>query len=124
MATSAATRTATRYPILLLLLVLGLASLALGTSLVMYVQIRRHELRSGPLRVRTFYSRSNTGVEGMLNKEGIVRADCAPEGMVEVGGELWKARSLGGTLAVGESVVVRDIEGLCLLVERLDSGAA
>jgi membrane protein implicated in regulation of membrane protease activity len=42
----------------------------------------------------------------------------APCGYVRVNGELWKARALGGDTAPGDEVVVRDAEGLTLIVEK------
>ena len=42
----------------------------------------------------------------------------APCGYVRVDGELWKARALGGDVAPGGTVIVRDAEGLTLIVER------
>jgi membrane protein implicated in regulation of membrane protease activity len=41
----------------------------------------------------------------------------APGGYVRVNGELWKARARGGEVAAGDAVVVRDAEGLTLIVE-------
>ena len=62
---------------------------------------------------------------GMLGKRGSVQRACMPEGTVTVAGELWRARSLGDVdLRPGEVVVVRDVEGLCLLVERPGADAA
>jgi membrane protein implicated in regulation of membrane protease activity len=42
----------------------------------------------------------------------------APEGYIRVNGELWKARSRGGDVAAGDAVVIRDADGLTLIVEK------
>ena len=41
----------------------------------------------------------------------------APSGLVRVHGELWKARARGGEVAAGAEVIVREAEGLTLIVE-------
>jgi membrane protein implicated in regulation of membrane protease activity len=56
----------------------------------------------------------------MLGKQAIVRAECAPEGTVRVRNELWRARALdSASLPVGATVIVREVDGLCLLVESV-----
>ena len=113
------------HPSTLALILLGLASVGLATSVVSYWQIRCHELRHGPLRAKLLYTQSTTGAEGMLGRAAVVQAVCAPEGTVRVGSELWRARCLdGAALQVGQAVLVREVDGLCLLVERTKSGAA
>jgi membrane protein implicated in regulation of membrane protease activity len=42
----------------------------------------------------------------------------APGGYVRVNGELWKARALGGYVEAGDAVVVREADGLTLIVEK------
>ena len=43
----------------------------------------------------------------------------APTGFVRVDGELWKARVRGGEVPVNGAVIVREAEGLTLVVEKL-----
>lgn len=113
------------YPVILFGAILGIASVGFGFSVAMYVEIRRYEVLRGPLRTKTRYAQSTTGAEGMLGKCGVVQTDCAPEGTVRVHGELWRARALDPMpIHVGEAVLIRELEGLCLLVERLKSGSA
>jgi len=71
------------------------------------------------LSVRTLRSKPTTGREGMLGLEGRVRTALAPEGQVEVHGELWKAIGQEGEIAVGETVVVVRVEGLRLEVRKV-----
>jgi membrane protein implicated in regulation of membrane protease activity len=58
-----------------------------------------------------------TGSEGMLGATGTVKSVAPPFYWVMVRGELWRARS-DENLAVGDSVIVRDLQGLTLHVTR------
>jgi len=67
--------------------------------------------------VRTRLKRSTTGQEGMRGMIGVVRAKLDPEGFIFLGGELWHARSLAGTIDIGEMVRVIEVDGLVAIVE-------
>ena len=56
------------------------------------------------------------GAEALVGRRAIVAADCMPEGQVRVAGELWQARCAPGA-DVGDEVVVREVDGLTLVVE-------
>lgn len=64
---------------------------------------------------------------GSLSMVGVVgeaATRLAPEGMVKIKGELWKARSTGGEIASGEDIEVVGQERLKLLVRPAgDSGS-
>lgn len=60
--------------------------------------------------------RSAVGTEALVGRVAVVAADCRPEGQVRIAGELWRARCAGGA-AVGDEVVVREVDGLTLVVE-------
>ena len=60
--------------------------------------------------------RSVVGADALIGRVAVVAADCMPAGQVRVAGELWQARCAGGA-AVGDEVVVRELEGLTLVVE-------
>lgn len=62
----------------------------------------------------------STGVETMLGAEGVALTDVTDRGQVKVGGEIWDAHS-EQPLRAGDHVVVREIHGLKLLVEREQS---
>lgn len=53
------------------------------------------------------------GVEALVGRSAVV----ATPTQVRVAGELWEARGGGAPLRVGETVVVRAVEGLTLVVE-------
>lgn len=60
--------------------------------------------------------RAVTGPEALVGTHAVVVTPLRPEGQVRVHGELWRARStrFAGT---GESVTVRGVDGLTLLVD-------
>jgi len=62
--------------------------------------------------------RPSTGIEAMIGEIAVVRRTLDPDGMVHVEGELWRARSESGALAVGERVVVTGHDGMLLHVSR------
>jgi membrane-bound serine protease (ClpP class) len=60
--------------------------------------------------------RAVVGAEALVGRTAVVAADCMPEGQVRVAGELWRARCDAGARA-GDEVVVREVDGLTLVVE-------
>ena len=61
--------------------------------------------------------RVKVGPETLIGATAEVVAACRPRGQVRLAGELWQARCEEGA-DVGESVRVRALEGLTLLVDR------
>lgn len=66
------------------------------------------------LRVRR--SKVTTGQEGLVGELGVARSPLAPEGVILVHGELWRARA-HETIPAGTPVRVRGVHGLLLEVE-------
>ena len=62
--------------------------------------------------------RATVGAETLVGRRAVVSADCLPAGQVRVGGEIWAARCDVGA-HVGEEVVVRELDGLLLVVDRV-----
>jgi membrane-bound serine protease (ClpP class) len=60
--------------------------------------------------------RAVTGAEALVGARAVVVAPCRPDGQVRVHGELWRARC-GRGAAAGETVTVRAVEGLTLVVD-------
>jgi membrane-bound serine protease (ClpP class) len=60
--------------------------------------------------------RAVVGAEALVGRRAVVAVDCMPEGQVRVAGELWRARCEGGA-SVGDEVVVREVDGLTLVVD-------
>jgi membrane-bound serine protease (ClpP class) len=63
--------------------------------------------------------RAAVGAEAMVGRAARARTRLAPEGQVEIAGEIWRARSTV-PIEAGETVRVRTREGLTLLVEPGD----
>jgi membrane-bound serine protease (ClpP class) len=88
-------------------------TLALLTAVVVTKAVRA---RRGPTR---------TGREEMVGELGVVRSALAPAGLVNVHGEIWKARADGDPLAAGETVRVDGVgDDLVLEVSRAEEPAA
>jgi membrane-bound serine protease (ClpP class) len=60
--------------------------------------------------------KATVGAETLVGRRAVVSVDCRPNGQVRVAGEIWQARCDAGA-AVGDDVVVREINGLLLVVE-------
>lgn len=63
------------------------------------------------------------GPQALIGATGIAQQPIAPHGQVLVHGELWQAES-SNTIASGEPVLVREVRGLTLLVDRMPSSRA
>jgi membrane-bound serine protease (ClpP class) len=89
---------------------LTIIALALGTAAFFVFAIAKV--------VATHRRRPVTGFEGIVGQTAVVRQALEPEGMVLAEGELWRAESESGPIAVGERVVVTGRDGYCLRVRR------
>ena len=69
----------------------------------------------GPIRRRS----KLTGPEAMIGKTGVAITDLKPKGEVRVMGETWRAESLSGDIAKGEAVSVKALNGLVVMVEKV-----
>jgi membrane-bound serine protease (ClpP class) len=65
--------------------------------------------------VRTYRSQVTTGVEGLVNKQGVARSVLDPTGKVFVHGEIWDARS-DVPIAEGTQIEVVAVDGMNLRV--------
>ena len=61
--------------------------------------------------------RSTMGSDALVGKWGTVVTACDPEGRVKVHDQIWKARS-EVPLAIGDPIVVTEVDGLWLDVAR------
>jgi membrane-bound serine protease (ClpP class) len=68
----------------------------------------------------THRRRAVVGVEALSGAVGEVTEACRPDGWVRVAGELWRAHCEAGA-DVGDRVRVRAVDGLTLVVERVDA---
>ena len=65
---------------------------------------------------RALRRRPVTGMEAMVGIRGKVVSPLAPEGLVKIGAELWRAKSAGGSIDVGQEVTVLGSEAKRLIV--------
>jgi membrane-bound serine protease (ClpP class) len=72
--------------------------------------------------VRALQRRPSLGSEGLVGAMGVARERLAPEGLVLVQGELWRALAQGAPVEVGEAVRVLDVNGLTLKVQKPEDG--
>ncbi len=63
-------------------------------------------------------TKPQTGFESLIGKTAVVVEDLTPEGLVKLEGEVWSAKCVNGTAKRGEEVVVIDVSGAKVLVER------
>lgn len=66
-------------------------------------------------------SKSNNLIGG----KGVADESLNPEGMIRIGGELWRARlnEGAGPVKKGEFVIIREIQGLVLIVDHLNTSS-
>ncbi|MCB0971666.1 MAG: hypothetical protein KDA97_09165, partial [Acidimicrobiales bacterium] len=77
-----------------------------------------------PAMVRTRFSTPTIGREWMIGEEGAARTAVSPDGVVEVRGAPWRARTNRATpIAEGDPIRVVEVDGLLLEVEPLTGGA-
>jgi membrane-bound serine protease (ClpP class) len=69
----------------------------------------------GPLRRRS----KLTGPEALIGQIGQAVTDLKPDGEVRVGGIVWRAESISGEILKGESVKVKSMKGLVVVVEKV-----
>ena len=68
--------------------------------------------------IPTFHKKQVTGAEGLIGLEGEVIEPLTPVGVIRVGGEYWKAKSVGENIAVGEEVEILGLKKLTLEVKH------
>lgn len=61
-----------------------------------------------------------TGAELLVGELGESFQDLNPSGQVQIGGDVWNAKSINGFISKGEKVRVTAIKGLTLLVEKFN----
>ena len=66
--------------------------------------------------IPVLHKKKITGSEEMIGRQGMVVKKLAPAGVIRIGGEYWKSKSVGEDIAVGEEVEVLGLDGLTLTV--------
>src|SRR6266513_4908449 len=62
-----------------------------------------------------------TGAGALVGKTGITKEILNPLGMVLVNGELWQAESTSGEISNGKKILVKDMQGFKLFVEKYET---
>ncbi len=86
--------------------------IAIGLTLGTFIFIRTWAVLPSLRRKKV------TGAEGMIGLECEVIKSLAPVGVVKVGSEYWKAKSVDEDIAAGEDVEILGLKGLTLEVKR------
>lgn len=94
-------------------------SVSVGTFALLRVYLRRAKMSEVSFRT------SHTNIDALLGGSGVVIREIKPYqgGRVKVGGETWRARSLGDKrIENGASVEILRIEGNTIIVKQINSG--
>ena len=76
-----------------------------------------------PFVWRAYDSTALKGPHSMIGRRGVAEERLAPTGYIRVNDELWKGEVIGGrAIEKGETVRIRRIQGLILLVEHEADG--
>ena len=62
------------------------------------------------------HKKTITGSQGMIGLTGTVTQSLEPAGVIRVGDEYWKAKSVGENIEAGEEVEIIKVNGLTLVV--------
>jgi len=94
------------------------------TLLVGIVGVSMAMIAGMPAMVRTRFSTPTIGREWMIGEEGEAVTNVSPDGVVQVRGALWRARTNRATpIDVHDGIRVVEVDGLLLEVEPLEGGA-
>jgi membrane-bound serine protease (ClpP class) len=74
--------------------------------------------------LRALGRRPSLGAEGLVGMMGVARERLAPEGLVLVQGELWRAVARGAPIEPGETVRIVSVTGLTVNVVKPEGGGA
>jgi membrane protein implicated in regulation of membrane protease activity len=105
---------------LLCLSLYGLIGFVVAFTLAQLVRLWHYLLQGGVLD-RFIWRERQTGKEGMIGREGVVRERLNPTGKIAVRGELWDAEVEGDApVELGVRVVTEKMVGLKLMVRPVD----
>ena len=110
-------------PIIMLAPILALPLfyyLPLGSALPIYIVILIASVYCNITMVWSMRAKTKSGVKAMIARRALVIEDIAPEGKVEVRGEIWKAVGRNKRIPAGKQVKILDAKGLVLVVDALD----
>ncbi len=89
-----------------------------GLLIALMAILAAYAITSYKLGSRALRRKPVTGMADMVGSKGRVVSPLTPEGMVNIEGALWTARSLEASIPRGEAVEVLRQEGLTLFVRK------
>lgn len=87
----------------------------LAISMITWAAISVHTFRKGTQALKRA---PLVGLPDMIGTRGRVVSPLTPEGLVRIRGELWVARTAGGSVKTGRDIIVVEQERLKLLVNE------
>jgi len=103
--------------VLLVLWVIGI-KIPLWVTIVIALLLGTFAFITHKVIIPSFHKKKVTGSEGMIGLEGEAIEPLTPVGVIRVGGEYWKAKSVGEDIAAGEEVEILGVDRLTLEVKR------
>ena len=103
--------------VLLVLWALGI-KIPLWVTIVIALLLGTFAFITHKVIIPSFHKKKVTGSEGMIGLEGEVIEPLAPVGVVKVGDEYWKAKSVGEKIEAGEEVEILGLRKLTLEVKH------
>jgi len=101
--------------VLLVLRFLGI-KIPLSVAIVIALLLGTFVFITHKVIIPSFHKKQVTGWEGMIGLKGEVIEALTPVGVIRVGGEYWKAKSVDKDIAAGEEVEILELGGLSLTV--------
>jgi membrane-bound serine protease (ClpP class) len=99
-------------------------SVPLWWAAIVVVMIVVFMVAGMPTMIRTRFATPTIGRESMVGELGVARTDVSPDGVVEVKGAPWRARTNRATpILAGAQLRVAALDGLVLEVEPLEGAA-
>ena len=74
------------------------------------------------LLVPAYRRKITTGAEGLIGQKGRVIEPLAPEGVIKIKDEYWKAKAVDGNINAGEIVEIVEVDRLLLKVKTENRG--
>ena len=104
--------------VVLVLLVLGALGIEIPLPIMIAVALLLGALVfiTHKVIIPSFHKKKITGSEGMIGLTGEVVEPLTPVGVIRVGDEYWKAKSVGENIKAGEEVEILSLNGLTLMV--------
>ena len=106
--------------VLLVLWALGI-KIPLWATIVIALLLGTFAFITHKVIIPSFHKKKVTGSEGMIGLDAEVIEPLMPVGVIRVGGEYWKAKSVDEDIAAGEEVEILGLDRLTLTV-RLKGG--